>query len=202
MRPIYHAKADRLDEKVAWLRTDGEARLESWKQEQPESYDWFARSIAHVVMGLGGDSDADTDARIAQHGDISSAELIDALVAVMRQEAFNHRDLQAVDGRLPNGMAVMAMGAHTGCNTVYGSTPSNNPHPYPWMNSLFQDGSTVAWLLGESFIMDHARRSIVPERLADRLLDRPKDVISEADYFEMTHMTDSALTANRIRSTA
>ncbi len=61
----------------------------------------------------------------------------------------------------------MAMGAHTGCNTVYGSTPPNNPHPYPWMNSLFQDGATVTWLFGESFIMDHARRSVIPERLAD-----------------------------------
>ena len=40
------------------------------------------------------------------------------------------------------------------------------------MNSLFQDGVTVGWLLGESFIVDHARRSVVPERLADALLDR------------------------------
>ena len=96
------------------------------------------------------------------------------IAAVMRQEAFNHKDLQAVDGRLANGMSVMAMAAHTGCNTVYGSTPPNNPHPYPWMNSLFQDGITVGWLLGESFIVDHARRSVIPERLADALL-RPRD---------------------------
>jgi pyruvate-ferredoxin/flavodoxin oxidoreductase len=67
-------------------------------------------------------------------------------------------------------MSVMAMAAHTGCNTVYGSTAPNNPHPYPWMNSLFQDGVTVGWLMGESFIVDHARRSVIPERLADILL--------------------------------
>ena len=30
------------------------------------------------------------------------------------------------------------------------STPPSNPHPYPWMNSLFQDGATISWLLGES----------------------------------------------------
>ena len=35
------------------------------------------------------------------------------------------------------------------------------------MNSLFQDGVTVGWLMGESFIVDHARRSVIPERLAD-----------------------------------
>ena len=89
---------------------------------------------------------------------------------MLRHEAFNHKNLQPIDGRLANGMSVMAMAAHTGCNTVYGSTPPNNPHPYPWMNSLFQDGITVGWLMGESFIVDHARRSVIPERLADALL--------------------------------
>ena len=103
---------------------------------------------------------------------ISDKDIVGAITAVMRQEAFNHKNLQAIDGRLANGMSVMAMAAHTGCNTVYGSTPSNNPHPYPWMNSLFQDGITVGWLLGESFIVDHGRRSVVPERLADALLHR------------------------------
>ena len=71
-------------------------------------------------------------------------------------------------------MSVMAMAAHTGCNTVYGSTSPNNPHPYPWMNSLFQDGITVGWLMGESFIVDHARRSVIPERLADVILTRDR----------------------------
>ena len=40
------------------------------------------------------------------------------------------------------------------------------------MNSLFQDGITVGWLLGESFIVDHGRRSVIPERLADALMQR------------------------------
>ncbi len=86
-------------------------------------------------------------------------------------EAFNHKSLQPVDGRLANGMSVMAMAAHTGCNTVYGSTAPNNPHPYPWMNSLFQDGITIGWLMGESFIVDHARRSVLPERLDGHSVD-------------------------------
>jgi pyruvate-ferredoxin/flavodoxin oxidoreductase len=81
----------------------------------------------------------------------------------------------------------MAMGAHTGCNTVYGSTPPNNPHPYPWMNSLFQDGITVTWLMGESFIMDHARRSVIPERLADALVDRETDVLTPEEHYLLAH---------------
>ena len=93
-------------------------------------------------------------------------------------------------------MSVMALGAHTGCSTVYGSTPPNNHHPYPWMNSLFQDGVTISWLMGESFIVDHARRSVIPERLTDALLD--KDIISEKDYFDFTHFTDTLMTNREI----
>ena len=37
------------------------------------------------------------------------------------------------------------------------------------MNSLFQDGATISWLMGESLILNHARRSVVPERLSDAL---------------------------------
>ena len=95
-------------------------------------------------------------------------------------------------------MSVMAMAAHTGCNTVYGSTPPNNPHPYPWMNSLFQDGITVGWLLGESFIVDHGRRSVIPERLADALMNRDKDVINPREYYEYLHFSDAVMTDQEI----
>jgi pyruvate-ferredoxin/flavodoxin oxidoreductase len=90
------------------------------------------------------------------------------------------------------------MAAHTGCNTVYGSTPPNNPHPYPWMNSLFQDGITVGWLLGESFIVDHGRRSVIPERLADALMQRDADVVTPRDYYEYVHFTDALMTDQEI----
>src|SRR4029079_9168877 len=151
-------------------------------------------AVAHLLMGLGGEDDKDTKGRIAAHGPISDSDIIGAMTAVMRQEAFNHKNLQAVDGRLPNGMSVMAMAAHTGCNTVYGSTPANNPHPYPWMTSLFQDGITVGWLIGESFIVDHGRRSVVPERLADALLNREHNVISAREYYELVHFSDNIMT--------
>src|SRR6266542_3480499 len=170
MRPIFHAKADRFRAKADRLEKDGVARLEQLKTSSPQEYDLFRQAVAHLLMGLGGEDDKDTKARITGHGPISDKDIIDAITAVMRQEAFNHGDLQPIDGRLSSGMSVMAMAAHTGCNTVYGSTPPNNPHPYPWMNSLFQDGITVGWLLGESFIVDHARRSVIPERLADALM--------------------------------
>ncbi len=197
MRPMYHAKAARLDSKANHLEREGAQKLAALRAKSPEDYERFRRAFAHLVMGLGGETDADTKERTQRAGLPSDADIIGGLCAVLRHDAFAHRDLQAVDGRISNGMAAMAMGAHTGCNTVFGSTPPNNPHPYPWMNSLFQDGVTVAWLFGESFIADHARRSVIPERLTDALLMRDKPV-SEAEYFTLSHMTDSNMTDEEI----
>ncbi len=185
---------------ASWKRK-APTKLAALKQANPAEYALLRQAIAHLVLGLGGEDEADTRARIAayeaEHGPITDAELVEAIAAVLLTEAFNHKNLQAVDGRLANGMSVMAMAAHTGCNTVYGSTAPNNPHPYPWMNSLFQDGVTVGWLMGESFIVDHARRSVIPERLADILLTRDGGLTDE-EYYHFTHFTDALMTDQEI----
>ncbi|MHC4824860.1 MAG: thiamine pyrophosphate-dependent enzyme [Planctomycetota bacterium] len=199
MRPMYHAKANRLYDKAGRLKMDGPGRLTALRQEAPEAYALFKRTFAHVVMGLGGESDADTTKRIAEHGEISDEELIGGLCAVMNHDAFNHFKVQATDGRLDNGMSVMFMGASTGCNTVYGSTPPSNPHPYPWMNSLFQDGSTISWLLAESLLLNHARRSVAPERLVDVLLEDRASGFSTDDNWNLTHLTEILMTDQEIR---
>ncbi len=202
MRPVYHAKSDRFVAKAGDLEKNGAARLAALKQSNPAEYALLKQAVAHLILGLGGEDEKDTKARIAaheaQHGEISDAQMIEALAAVLLTEAFNHKNLQPVDGRLANGMSVMAMAAHTGCNTVYGSTSPNNPHPYPWMNSLFQDGVTVGWLMSESFIVDHARRSVLPERLADAILTRDANVISAEEYYHLTHFTDALMTDQEI----
>src|SRR5207248_7546629 len=198
MRPIFHAKADRLRAKADNVEKVGAQKLADLKARSQEEYDLFRQIVAHLLMGLGGEDDTDTKARIAGHGPLTDEDILGALTAVMRQEAFNHKNLQSVDGRLANGMSVMAMAAHTGCNTVYGSTPPNNPHPYPWMNSLFQDGVTVGWLLGESFIVDHGRRSVIPERLAAALMHRDRDVITPREYYEYVHFSDAVMTDEEI----
>jgi pyruvate-ferredoxin/flavodoxin oxidoreductase len=202
MRPVFHAKSDRLLAKAGELEKTGIAKLAVLKARNQAEYDLLRQAIAHLILGLGGEDELDTKARIAayeaKHGPISDAELVEAIAAVLLTEAFNHKNLQAVDGRMANGMSVMAMAAHTGCNTVYGSSAPNNPHPYPWMNSLFQDGVTVGWLMGESFIVDHARRSVIPERLADALLDREEKVISAEEYYHYSHFTDALMTDREI----
>ncbi|HEV2324418.1 MAG TPA: 2-oxoacid:acceptor oxidoreductase family protein [Terracidiphilus sp.] len=202
MRPVFHAKSDRFVAKAGELEKKGAEKLAAMKESNPGEYARMRQAIAHLVMGLGGEDDKDTKRRIAayeaEHGEITDGQLIEAVSAVLLTEAFNHKSLQPVDGRLANGMSVMAMAAHTGCNTVYGSTSPNNPHPYPWMNSLFQDGITVGWLMGESFIVDHARRSVIPERLADMLLTRDDKVISEEEYYQFAHFTDALMTDQEV----
>jgi pyruvate-ferredoxin/flavodoxin oxidoreductase len=203
MRPLYHRKADRLRATAARIQAEGPQKVAALKARRPAEYELFRKTYAHAVMNLGGENDADTAKRIAdheaKHGTITDGQIIGGLAAILEQDAFNHKELQTVEGRRANGMSVMMMGASTGCNTVYGSTPPANPHPYPWMNSLFQDGATISWLMAESVIVNHARRSVVPERLAGALLDRTERVASEAEYFTLTHLDDALMTEQEIR---
>ena len=198
MRPIFHYKSERLTSKADKIKSDGEAALSAFKGKDEAGYQAFRKSILHIIMGLGGTDDKDTQQRIDNEFNGSDAELISALVQVMKQDAHNHRELQTIEGTTPEGQCAMAMAAHTGCNTVFGSTPPNNPHPYPWMNSLFQDGATIGWLIGESFIQNHGKRSVIPERLADYILDGFKDGYNEEDYFNYTHFSDNFMTDSEI----
>ena len=115
----------------------------------------------------------------------------------MRHEAFNHKNLQPVDGRLANGMSVMAMAAHTGCNTVYGSTPPNNPHPYPWMNSLFQDHHRR--LVPRRKLHRRSRPPFGHPGAADRRAPASHlDVMTPREYYEYVHFSDALMTDQEI----
>ena len=196
MRPIYHAKADREEALAADLEKNGLAKLQALKDKDPSLYEFTRKTILHTILGLGGENDKDTDERIKREFKGNDADLIEALVLVLRQDAFNHRDLQAVESGPHNGMSVMAMGACTGCNTVYGSTHPANPHPYPWMNSLFQDGATISWLFAESFIETHAARSVVPERLGNTILSGKG--VDEKYYWDLTHFNEVFMTDKEV----
>lgn len=198
MRPIYHRKAERVETKAKQLAERGLTLLASAKAADAKSYETFVKTVLQAVMGKGGTDDADTDARIKAEWKGGDKEIVDALVAVLRQTAYNHRDVRTIEGKTPDGMCAMAMTAHTGCNSVFGSTPPNNPHPYPWMNSLFQDGATIGWIIGESFIQNHARHSVVPERLADALLQGLSGGFGDKDRFRFTHFTDAYMSDDEV----
>ena len=198
MRPIFHKKADRLYQKADTLGESGLQLLEDLKNRDEAAYSAFRKTVLHILMGYGREDSAQTEAHIRENFSGTDRDLIDAMSVVMRQDADNHSKTQMLEGMTPNGMAAMAMAAHTGCNTVYGSTPPNNPHPYPWMNSLFQDGATIGWLIGESFIQDQSNFSVIPERLADAVLNAFPEGFSEDDWFRYTHFTDAAMTDQEI----
>ena len=134
MRPLYHQKADRLRAKADRLEKEGLSRLEAIKQRSEPEYHRFRRAVAHIIMGLGGENDADTIARIAsyetKHGPISDEQIVNGIVAVLRQDAFNHRDLNPLPAGIPcrEPLRVHAFGArHSGLVpqhfTAYGSLP-------------------------------------------------------------------------------
>lgn len=194
MRPLYLKKAERLEQKANLLKKTGKKNLTKMQKSNPSSFIWWTRTVKHKILGLGGENEKDSLERIERLFEGEDTDLIDALEHVLRQDAFNHKSLQAVDGRYDNGMSVMMMGGCTGCNSVYGSTHPNNPHTYPWMNSLFQDAPTTSWLFGESLIMNHAQRSVIPERLVDHILKDEWGGFTNDHYFNFTHFDDSCMT--------
>lgn len=198
MRPVFYSKAKRLDEKASLLVKNGLMALKMLKIRDNKSYEILRKTILHVVMGYGGTNENDTQNRINTEFSGFDSDLVSALATVLNQDAYNHRELQTLEGSLASGMSVMAMTANTGCNSVFSSTPPNNPHPYPWMNSLFQDGATIGWLLGESFIQNHSKRSVCPERLADFILSESEKAFTEEDYFMYTHFSDLQMTDHEI----
>lgn len=202
MRPIYYTKADRLVEKSRQLRKVGVAKLDELQQKDPEGYDIFCRTILHTIMGYGAENTKETQNLIEKEFRGGNQEIVDAIASVLEVDAFNHKKLKTIDGMPARGMSVMGMTANTGCSTVYGSTHPSNPHPYPWMNSLFQDGTTIGWLVAESFIVNHARRSVLPERFVDSVLSdftAPISPINEEAYFLYTHFSDVYMTDGEIR---
>ncbi len=192
MRPLWDKKVARMYTLAGKFRENGMAALSKIKEKNKESYESIKLSIQHLILGMGAENIEETKIRIADEYTGSDESLIEAIVLVLETEANNHKKHRVIEGN-HEGMTVMGMTASTGCNTVYGSTHPSNPHNYPWMNSLFQDGVTIGWLIGESFIMDHTKKSVIPERLANMIL-AGEDSFTEEDYLKFAHMTDSEMT--------
>ena len=72
MRPLYPREGRPLprEGRPSWSATASQ-RLAALKARSPEEYDLFRQAVAHMLMGLGGEDDKDTKARIAAHGPIA-----------------------------------------------------------------------------------------------------------------------------------
>lgn len=192
MRPVFRAKSKRLQDKIKKLRDKGVKNLTQMQNENKECYQNLMIAFFHFIFNQGKESTSATIKSFNTNFVSSSDELIERLINVLEFDEKRHRDIEIIEGE-HFGMSVMGMTASTGCNTVYGSTHPSNPHSYPWMNSLFQDGSTIGWLVGESFILDHAKVSVIPERLADSILNL-NSAFSIEDYETLAHFDDSMMT--------
>ena len=58
MRPVFHAKSDRLVGKAGQVEKTGVARLAAVKQRSEAEYKLLRQTIAHLIFGLGGEDDA------------------------------------------------------------------------------------------------------------------------------------------------
>jgi len=131
--------SDRLTQKFVLFRFGLEMGVQTFfsRPETKKSTNFCRQAIAHLVMGLGGEDEKDTKARIAEHGEITDGDSFKPLRPCLLQRGVQSYESPGHRWAACEWHVVMAMAAHTGCNTVYGSTPSKQSSPYPWMNSLF-----------------------------------------------------------------
>jgi len=110
MRPLYHAKRpsgfrpphSELTSKRPVCRNSVNSR-----PENQQEYELLRPSDRSLGDGIGAArTKRIPKARIAAHGEITDGDLVHSIATVMLQEAFNHMNLQAIDGRLANGMSV------------------------------------------------------------------------------------------------
>src|SRR5262249_56148323 len=67
MRPVFHAKADRLQATARRLDEIGVAKLAALKERNVEEDNLLRQAVAHLLMGLGGEDDKDPKARMPSH---------------------------------------------------------------------------------------------------------------------------------------
>ncbi len=68
MRPVYHAKSDRFVAKAGQLEKTWRVRdSAALKESNAAEYKLLRQAIAHLILGLGGEDDADTLARISAY---------------------------------------------------------------------------------------------------------------------------------------
>lgn len=196
MEPVFAAKVQRLNALAKSIRENALSRINGLKKSNPQSWDFLKMALGHCLLHLGAETTALSLERMTKSFPESAENLVLRLSDQLFKIAQDHEKLQILEEGY-RGMSVMGMAASTGCNTVYGSTHPANPHAYPWVNSLFQDGSTVGWLIAEGFMIDHIRQSIMPERLAHLILTENPE-FREIDFDRFIHLNENYLDAQEI----
>ena len=88
-----------------------------------------------------------------------------------------------VEGPSGKGRAMVGMANSTGCSSVWASTYPYNPYPFPWVNHLFQDSTSVAVGLFEA----HMRKmgdGFIAVRRAEKLVEGTYDHVADEAKFK------------------
>jgi len=88
-----------------------------------------------------------------------------------------------LEGPSGHGRAHLGITNSTGCSSVWGSTWPYNPYPFPWVNHLFQDSTSVAIGIFEGH-MRKMRDAFVAVRRAELLADDLYDAARDEAIFE------------------
>jgi pyruvate-ferredoxin/flavodoxin oxidoreductase len=87
-----------------------------------------------------------------------------------------------VEGPGGRGRASLGITNSTGCSSVWGSTYPFNPYPFPWVNHLFQDSTSVAIGIFEGQ-MRKMGDGFTAVRRAEKLLDGSYDAAKDEASF-------------------
>lgn len=147
---------------------------------------------------LSSDLSAKVHERVQAHTDVETAELghleVDLPEEVRAEVEVLNRTRRQIDdlcwryeeGPSGRGRAPVGITNSTGCSSVWGATWPYNPYPFPWVNHLFQDATSIAIGVFEGQMRKMAD-GFVSVRRARKLIEGTYD--AERDEPELADLT-------------
>ena len=96
------------------------------------------------------------------------------------------------EGPSGRGRAHLGMSNSTGCSSVWASTYPYNPYPFPWVNHLFQDATSVAIGIFEGHMRKMADGFVAVRRAELELANAFQPEVHDKEFtaFDWTRFTD------------
>ncbi|MDQ8154697.1 MAG: 2-oxoacid:acceptor oxidoreductase family protein [Gemmatimonadota bacterium] len=137
-----------------------------------------AREIVGSTTDLGAALSGKGDAVKLDAAHRHQLELIGKAISELKDLRWRY-----VEGPSGKGRAMVGMSNSTGCSSVWASTYPYNPYPFPWVNHLFQDSTSVAVGLFDA----HMRKmgdGFIAVRRAEKLVEGSYEHVADEAYFK------------------
>jgi len=140
-------------------------------------------------------SGADLDrAAVAEHVDVPVSAATRVRLERIADLIHKLTDLRwrYTEGPSGHGRAHLGMSNSTGCSSVWASTYPYNPYPFPWVNHLFQDATSVAVGIFEGHMRKMADGFVAVRRAELELANAYQPEIHEKEFaaFDWAGFTD------------